>query len=58
MNERRANCLLVGWVFLFLLVITVAFCLTMKHRTRPSVFVAPAIWSDRNFADPPPEYDI
>ena len=46
MNERRANCLLVGWVILFFLVIAVAFYLTMKHRTRPSVFVPPAIWHE------------
>ena len=58
MTYRQANWLLIGWVVLFFLVIAVAFLLTMKHRTKPSVFVEPAIWSDRLPADGPPEYKI
>ena len=60
MNARQANYLLIGWVVLFFIVIAVAFLLTMKHRTKPSVFVPPAIWSERftEPGDPPPQYDI
>ncbi len=54
----------IRWAFflwmlaLFLVVTSFATYFSINARTRPSVFVPPAFWSDRNFDDPPPEYDI
>ena len=47
MTRRRANTLLILLGCLYLLVIGMAIVLTLRDRTKPSVFVAPAIWSER-----------
>ena len=45
MTRRRANTLLILLGCLYLLVIGMAIVLTLRDRTKPSVFVAPVIWS-------------
>jgi len=55
----------IRWAFffwllaLFFVVTSFATYFGFNARTRPSVFVPPAIWSERlNPFDPPPQYDI
>lgn len=59
MTRRQANWLIVGWCVSFLMVIGVALFLTWKDRTKPSVFVPPAIWRELyTGGEPPLKFDI
>ena len=59
MTRRQADCLLIGYVILYLLVIAVATYLTWRNRTKPSPFVPPTIWRELYTGGAPPrEFDI
>ena len=59
MTRRRANCLLIVSMVLFFLIPVAAFFLTWKNRTKPSVFVPPAIWRELHTGgEPPLQFDI